>query len=96
MTNPDPNRFYDTKDAAILAEMTPDSIRKILRGKKDGSKTLLAHRIKVNRQYHYFIEKWLFHIWLQNEIARHGSYIQRLQESLGNPEVKIHNGRRKT
>lgn len=94
--NPDPNRFYDTKDAAILANMTPDGVRKILRGKKSGKKTLLAHRIKVNRQYHYFIEKWVFHIWLQNEIGRLTRHIQRLQESLTNPEAKIQNGRTKT
>jgi hypothetical protein len=96
MFNPDPNRFYDTKDAAILAHMTEHSIRKILRGKKDGSKTLLSHRIKINKRYHYFIEKWLFHVWLENEIGRLGRHIQRLQESLGNPEAKIHNGRSKT
>ena len=93
MSNPDPSRFYDTKDAAILANMTADGIRKILRGTKDGKKTLLAHRIKVNRQYHYFIEKWVFHIWLKNEIERHTRHIQRLQSSLDNPEAKIKHGR---
>jgi hypothetical protein len=96
MTNPDPNRFYDTKDAAILANLTADSIRKILRGKKDGSKTLLAHRIKVNGQYCYYIEKWLFHIWLQNEITRWESHTQHLRDSLSNPEAMIQNGRSKT
>lgn len=91
--NPDPNRFYDTSQAAILAHMGEHGIRKILRGRKSGKKTLIAHRFKVNQQYRYFIEKWVFHIWLENEIGRLERHAQRLRESLRNPEAKIRNGR---
>jgi len=85
--NPDPTRFYDTTEAAKLAHMGEHGLRKILRGKKDGSKTLLAHRIKVNNKYRYFIEKWVFHIWLHNEIRRLERHTQRLRESLSNTEA---------
>ncbi len=94
--NPDPGRFYDTAEAATLAHMSEHGLRKILRGKKDGSKTLLAHRIEVNRQPRYFIEKWVFHIWLQNEIGRLERHAQRLRQSLNNTEARIQNDRTKT
>ncbi len=94
--NPDSNKFYDTKEAAILAHMTENGLRKILRGRKSGQKTLLSHRIKVNKQYRYFIEKWVFHIWLQNEITRLEKHARHLRQSLSNPEAMIKNGRTKT
>jgi hypothetical protein len=94
--NPDPNKFYTTSEAATLAHMTEHGIRKILRGKKDGRKALPAHRIKVNKKTQWFIEKWVYHIFLENEVARWEKHLQDLRESLANPEEKIKNGRRKT
>ena len=94
--NPDPTRFYDTAEAAILANMTEHGIRRILRGGKHGKKTLLAHRFKVNQQTRYFIEKWVYHIFLEGEIGRLEKHIQKLRDSLSNPEEKIRHGRSKT
>jgi len=94
--NPDPSRFYDTEEAAILAHISEQGIRKILRGKKNGNKTLIAQQFLVNKRPRWFIEKWVYHLFLQNEIIRFETHINNLRESLRNPEEKIRNGRNKT
>jgi hypothetical protein len=89
MTNPDPSRFFDTRDLGLLLDITDNGIRKILRPKRNGETPLLSHQFIINKQKRYFVEKWLAKMFIQNEITRHQKDIQYLTESLVDPDRKI-------
>jgi|GEM_PF-4856642 len=92
--NPDPSKFYDTEEAAILGNISEHGLRKILRGKKDGRKLLIGQKIRVNNKTQWFIEKWVYHLFLHQEVIRFQKHVQHLQDSLNNPEEQIRNGRK--
>lgn len=88
---PDASAFYDTKQAAILLNITEGAVRKILRR----GKSIISQQYLVNKRPCYFIEKWIFRIFLENEIARYEKHIEFLRKSLSNPEEQIINGKQR-